>query len=223
MMRAKTKKVIEFVSKDRVRHEVDDFRLKRIVKIESDMAQKYRNIGSSCLTKAILSSVTSCLTLSLYFECATYKDAPSYRKQLTMLYDFRQLLHGKREPKYFIRARNTGYRDYKDICTFLDELECYQKTGVVSDSFFMALLIEKENTPTDHLEEQLIYTREVTLIIIDEMTQMIRDQIYRFFPSHGAKFVQDILEEDPYDGIAHIEVDNESEAVIADTRRVTFA
>ncbi|MEI6096164.1 MAG: hypothetical protein WCR08_12025, partial [Gammaproteobacteria bacterium] len=162
------------------------------------MTEKYRNIGLSHLSKVILSSVTSCLTQSLYFKCATFKDTPSYRQQLTMLYDFRQLLHGKRDPKYFTRPRNTGYMDYKDICTLLDELARYQKTGVVSDGFFRALLIEKENTPIEHIEEQLTYSREVTLVVIDEMTMMVRDQIYRFFPSQGPKFVQEILEENPY-------------------------
>lgn len=222
-MKSKTRKAIEFVSKDMVRAEVDDFRLRRRVEIEIDMSEKHRNVGLSGLSKAILSSVTSCLTLSLYFKCATFKDTPSYRQQLTMLYDFRQLLHGKKEPRYFTKPRITGYMDYKDICTFLDELESYDKTGVVSDAFFRALLIAKENAPIEHIEELLTYSREVTLVVIDEMTKMVRDQIYRFFPSQGPKFVQEILEENPYDGIAHVEVGNEEEAVIAETRRVTFA
>lgn len=206
-----------------VRAEIDDFRMRRRVEIARDMSEKYRNIGLSALSKAILSGVTSCLTLSLYFECATFKDNPSYRQQLTMLYDFRQLLHGKREPKYFTSLRKTGYRDYKEVCTLIDELESYQKTGVVSDAFFRALLIEKENAPIERIEEQLTYTREVTLIVIDEMTKMIRDQIYRFFPSQGPKFVQEILEENPYDGIAHFEVENADEAVMTSVRKVTFA
>lgn len=223
MTRTKTKKTIEFVSSTRVKAEVDDFRLRRRIEIERDMTEKYRNIGLSQLSKVILSSVTSCLTQSLYFKCATFKDTPSYRQQLTMLYDFRQLLHGKRDPKYFTRPRNTGYVDYKDICTLLDELASYQKTGVVSDGFFRALLIEKENTPIEHIEEQLTYSREVTLVVIDEITMMVRDQIYRFFPSQGPKFVQEILEDNPYEGIAHVEVENEEEAVIVESRRVTFA
>ncbi len=223
MTRTKTKKTIEFVSSTRVKAEVDDFRLRRRIEIERDMTEKYRNIGLSQLSKVILSSVTSCLNQSLYFKCATFKDNPSYRQQLTMLYDFRQLLHGKRDPKYFTRPRNTGYVDYKDICTLLDELASYQKTGVVSDGFFRALLIEKENTPIEHIEEQLTYSREVTLVVIDEITMMVRDQIYRFFPSQGPKFVQEILEGNPYEGIAHVEVENEEEAVIVESRRVTFA
>ncbi|MEI6095215.1 MAG: hypothetical protein WCR08_07130, partial [Gammaproteobacteria bacterium] len=158
-MKSKTRKAIEFVSKDMVRAEVDDFRLRRRVEIEIDMSEKHRNVGLSGLSKAILSSVTSCLTLSLYFKCATFKDTPSYRQQLTMLYDFRQLLHGKKEPRYFTKPRITGYMDYKDICTFLDELESYEKTGVVSDAFFRALLIEKENAPIEHIEELLTYSR----------------------------------------------------------------
>lgn len=222
-MKSKTRKAIEFVSKDMVRAEVDDFRLRRRVEIEIDMSGKHRNVGLSGLSKTILSSVTSCLTLSLYFKCATYKDTPSYRQQLTMLYDFRQLLHGKKEPRYFTKPRITGYMDYKDICTFLDELESYEKTGVVRDAFFRALLIEKENAPIEHIEELLTYSREVTLVVIDEMTKMVRDQIYRFFPSQGPKFVQEILEENPYDGIAHVEVENEEEAVIVESRRVTFS
>ena len=52
---------------------------------------------------------------------------------------------------------------------------------------------------------------------------MVRDQIYRFFPSQGPKFVQEILEENPYDGIADVEIENEEEAVVVETRRVTFA
>ena len=223
MTRTRTKKAIEFVSKDMVRAEIDDFRMRRRVEIERDMSEKHRNIGLSALSKAILSSVTSCLTLSLYFECATFKDNPSYRQQLTILYDFRQLLHGKKKPKYCTRPRNTGYRDYKDVCTLVDELASYQKTGVVNDAFFRALLIAKENAPIEHIEELLTYSREVTLVVIDEMTKMVRDQIYRFFPSQGPKFVQEILEENPYDGIADVEIENEEEAVVVETRRVTFA
>lgn len=221
-MKTKTKKAIEFVSKDMVRAEIGDFRMRRRVEIERDMSEKYSNIGLSGLSKAILSGVTSCLTLSLYFECATFKDNPSYRQQLAMLYDYRQLLHGKREPKYFTGLRNTGYKDYIEVCILIDELESYQKTGVISDAFFRALLIQKENVPPiEQIEEQLTYSKEVTLIIIDEVTKLVRDQIYRFFPSQGPKFVQDILEEDPYDGIAPVEVENEE--VILDTKRVTFA
>ena len=78
-------------------------------------------------------------------------------------------------------------------------------------------------TPIEHIEEQLTYSREVALVVIDEMTKMVRDQIYRFFPSQGPKFVQEILEENPYDGIADVEIENEEEAVVVDTRRVTFA
>lgn len=223
MMRTKTKKAIEFVSKDMVRAEMGDFRMKRRAEIENGMSKKHRNVGFSNLSKATVSNAISCLTQSLYFQCATFKDNPSYRQQLTMLYDFRQLLHGKREPKYFTSLRKTGYRDYKEVCSLIDELENYQKTGVISDAFFRALLIEKENISIEHIEEQLTYSREITLVIIDEMTKMIRDQIYRFFPSQGPRFVQEILEENPYDGIVHAEIESEEDVGMTEVRKVTFS
>ena len=223
MIRIKTKKAIAFVSWSMGRTEAECFEDQKLVEIKRNLFEKYPKTGFSHLSNAVYSDVVASLTVSLYLKCATFKDNPSYRQQLTMLYDFRQLLHGKREAKYFTSLRNTGYRQYRDICVLLDELESYQKTGAVSDSFFRVLSVDKENCLVEHIEEQLTYSREVTLVVIDEMTKMIRDQIYRFFPSQGPKFVQEILEENPYDGIAHVEVGNEEEAVIVETRRVTFA
>lgn len=165
----------------------------------------------------------ACLTVSLYLKCSTFKEPPSYRQQLTMLYDFRQLLSNKREPKYFTRPRRTYYCQYQNICTLIDELGNYKKTGEISDAFFRALCIDKENIPIEHIEEQLTYSREITLVIIDEMTRMIRDQIYRFFPGQGPRFVQEILEENPYDGIVHAEIESEEDVGMTEVRKVTFS
>ncbi|MCR9192591.1 MAG: hypothetical protein NXI01_08025 [Gammaproteobacteria bacterium] len=224
MTKSKTKKPVDYVSKDMLKRELDDFSERRLPEIEKIVGEKYGSIFSPRLVRE--ASITACakLEFALSLQCVTFKDSPSYRHQLTMLYDFRQLLKNERKPKYFISRRKSYYRQYENICTLLDEYNNYQKTGVVNPKFLRLIEVGQENFPTEHAEEYLAYTKEMTLVMIAEVTNMVRDQIYRVFPSQGPKFVQDILKENPYDGsIAHIEAENTEEAAITDARKVTFA
>jgi hypothetical protein len=206
-----------------VRTEVDDFRIRRLPSIERGVIEKYASIAFSHLTHAVSANAVAGLTVSLYLKCTTFKDNPSYRQQLTMLYDFRQLLDNKRVPRYFTGLRKKYYTQYTDICSLLDELENYQKTGEVSAQFLGSMEIDKENIPVEHVEEYLAYVKEMTLVVIDEVTNMVKRQIYRLFPSEAPMFVQNILQENAYDDIYHAAVGDGIREISTGTKKVTFS
>lgn len=218
-MKAKTQKSIEYVSRDMVRGELDDFTERRFPEIVRKVGEKH--INTICSHLARNTSITACaeLAFSLHLKGATFSDNPSYRQQLTMLYDFRQLLKGEKAPKYFTNHRKDYYRQYDNICTLLDEYEKYQKVGEMSIKFLRLVNIEQENIPPEHTEEYLTCAREITLVMIDEVTHMVRDQIYRTFPSKAERFVQEILKENSHDGV----IEHGAGETLVGTKKVTFS
>jgi len=223
MTKTKTKKPVEYVSRDMVRGEFEDFIEKRLPEIERIVNEKYGGFFSPHLVREI--SITACakLAFALHLKGATFKDNPSYRQQLTMLYDFRQLLGSEREPKYFKTRRKDYYRQYENICTLLDEHENYQKTGEVNAKFLRLIEIGQENFPIEHAEGYLAYAREMTLVMIDNVSDMVREQIYRIFPG-APTFVQSILGEDPYEGMHHVGSEHHiKEDATQEVKKVTFS
>lgn len=214
----KTKRLIEYVSQDMVRGELGDFMEKILPERERAVAEKYKSIMSSCMVHEIAATVCAKLTVALYLTCATYKDAPSYRQQLTILYDFRQLLDGERNPKYFT-SRKKYYLQYVNICAMLDEYQSYQKTSEVSGKFFRLIGVEQENISTEHTIECLAYSREMTLVMIDEVTKLVREQIYRIFPVKALRFVQEILNENTHDTA----IEMGGEETLERAKKVTFS
>lgn len=210
---------IEYVSKKIVVSMYRHYETVEFFHIEKEVSQKYEGLFSDTLIREISSVASAKLMIPLYLQSATYKDSPSYRQQLTILYDFRQLLNGDvRRPKYFA-VEKKYYHCYAGICALLDGHQYYQKTGEVSSEFFRVIPeLGKENFPTEHAEEYLLYAREMTLVMIDKATNMVRDQIYGMFPSKAPEFVRVILQENLSNDAESMNYETSTE-----TKRVTFS
>ena len=214
----KTKRIIEYLREEMVRGELDNFIQIILPERERTVIEKYKNIISSAMVHEISVTVYSKLVVALYLTCATFNDAPSYRQQLTILYDFRQLLRDERNPKYFT-SRKKYYLQYMNICAMLDEYQSYQNTGDISAKFFRVIGVEQENMPMEHIGEYLACSKEMSLVVIDEFTKLVRDQIYRVFPEKADKFIQEILNE----GSCDTAIERSDGQSLERVKKVTFS
>lgn len=195
---------IEHISRklESIQREYEAFSLEEVERT----TENYQTVSQFCPVDELSTSVYAALTVPLYLELACYTDRPSFTQQLTILYDFRQLLQGEISPNYFKSTRNKYANCYKNVCVLLNEIDNYQRhDNVISADFYESSGLELESIPVEHAEEVLEYCRSITLRMIDKVTKMVRSQIYKFFPEDAPKFVQNILRKNPYDGEEEIE------------------
>jgi hypothetical protein len=187
-------KKIEYVSNKLVRKLYRDFRDNQLSVLKRSIIAKYEIHFSEPYLSAVSAEIFSSLNVSLYLECARYRDFPSFRHQLLLIHDFKQLLENtKPEPKY---AHISDYSHcYDGINIMLSERAHYVEAGVLSQRFFKDLSLSKENFPMELAEKYLDYTEEMTRAVIEAMTNMVLEQIYVFFPSEGPAFYRSLFPE----------------------------
>lgn len=193
-----SKQKIEYISRrlELIQREYEAFSLEEVER----SADHYEAVSQIFPVDEVSTSAYAALTVPLYLELSTYMDKRSFTQQLTILYDFRQLLDGRIRPNYFTSNPNKYAHCYKDICVLLNEIDNYKlNDNVVSTDFYESIGLEVGSIPVEHIKEVLEYSRSLTLHMVDKVTKMVRSQIYRFFPEDAPKFVQDILHENPYD------------------------
>ena len=213
-----SKQKIEYISRklELIQRECEAFSLEEVER----SAEHYETLSQIFPVDELSTTAYAALTVPLYLELSTSTDKRSFRQQLTILYDFRQLLDGRIRPNYFTSNLNKYAHCYKDICILLNEIDNYKlNSNVISTDFYESTDLELGFIPVEHVEELLEYSRSMTLRMIDKVTKMVRSQIYRFFPEEAPKFVQDILHENPYD--EDIE-DNLKENLKSNGNRVHF-
>lgn len=200
-------KKIEYVSNKLVRKQYCDFRDNQLSVLKSSIFEKYKMYISEPYLSAVSSEIFSSLNVSLYLECARYRDFPSYRHQLLLIRDFKQLFEtSKPEPQYI---HTSDYNHcYNVIFFLLSERTRYTKTGTLSETFFNKLLLSSEGFPMEYAEKYLDYTEEITRVVIEVMTNMVLEQIFTFFPSEGPAFYQSLFSKAiggvvEYDGAKH--------------------
>lgn len=211
-------KKIQYVSEKLVFGEYCDFRDKRLALIEAKVSGKYKIYFSRVQLHTIAASVCGGLAVALYLKCARYRDFPSYQHQLLLIRDFRQLLKNIEPKPQYIHL--SDYRHcYDRLCSFLSERIHYAESGILSETFFSQLSLSNESFPMEHAEKYLDYTEEITRVVIEEMTNMVLEQIFTFFPSEGPAFYQSLFPE----VAATVTVDENNANHSEIGRRVTFA
>ncbi len=221
-----TRKKIEYVSCDRAGIEYSDFEKHGFYAIEARVSERYKAHLPANILHQVATSANASLVIALYLESAVHRDHPSYEHQLLMLHDFKQLLENKKEPRYFGSGKK--YQNcYENICALLEERKNYEKTHVISAAFYKATpRIGKENFPVAHTEEFLEYTEIITREMIEAITNMVLNQIYRFFPSRGPSYYQALTIRDAQETVhdfASVDDLGDSAENEQETRRITFA
>lgn len=183
------KQRFEYVSKNMVLGEHDALESKIINELMEGVSRPYLEMVSDDLLEIIPCIVHSNLSISLYLQCASMESVLTYGRQLTIINDYSQLLHNQRDPKYFAEKKDY-IRSYKEICALIDEYQHYKDTGEISPYFFKIFPRFKGKIPDPMAEKFLLYCREITLLVVEEMTNSVTDQIMRYFPSQARNFIK---------------------------------
>lgn len=183
------KQRFEYVSINMVSRAHDELENKIVNELMEGFSRPYLATVSEDLLEIIPCIVHSNLSISLYLQCASMGSVLTYGRQLTIINDYRQLLHNQREPKYFAEKKDY-IRSYKEICALIDEYQHYQDTGEISSNFFKIFPKFKGKISDPMAENFLLYCREITLRVVEEMTNSVVDQIMRYFPSQASNFIK---------------------------------
>jgi hypothetical protein len=214
-------KKIEYVSEKLVRSQYCNFRDNQLAIIETGVSEKYIIYFSKAQLHTITAAVYGKLAATLYLQCARYRDAPSYRDQLLMIRDLRQLLERKKPKPQHIHTTKYSHC-YDGLCLLLSERVHYVETGILGEGFFNKLRLNKDSFPVENTEKYLEYTEEITRAVIEAMTNMVLEQIFTFFPSEGPAFYRSVFLE--ASSAAVIEDDGAKNTNHTSTRpRVTFS
>ena len=183
------KQRFEYVSKNMVLKEHDELEGKIINELKDSVSRPYSDSVSEDLLSIIPCIVHANLSIPLYLQCSSMGSVLNYGRQLTIISDYRQLLHGPREPKYFT-GKKDYMRSYKEICALIDEHKNYQNTGKISPEF-LKLFPRFKGSISDLIAERfLLYCKEITLCIVEQMTNSATDQIMRYFPIQSRQFIE---------------------------------
>ena len=172
-----------------VSREHDELESKIINELMESVSRPYLDSVSGDLLRIIPCIVHSKLSISLYLQCASMDSVLSFGRQLTIINDYRQLLHGQRDPQYFT-GKKDYMRSYKEICALIDEHQHYQDTGKISPDFLKLFPRFKDKISDLMAEKFLLYCKEMTLCVVEKMTISATDQIMRYFPSQARKFIE---------------------------------
>lgn len=202
-MKEKKTAGINFVSRKSVKKEINTLEDNIFSKIEKNISEKYIDLFDRRFIRDISATAFSCLTIPLYLECTSLAASPSYQDQLTMIYDFRELLNEPYDRKLKYMKNIMIYKNsFVKARTLVDSYEHFQITGTVSDVFIECLLTVQKEIYTNLLSPQnesfspqkvehiLCYAREITLAIIDAVTSVVEEQIYRLFGREAEEFVE---------------------------------
>lgn len=223
-------KKIEYVSTKLVSKKWYDIKNKIVPVLKQEVSEKYKIYFSE---SQLNSPAAICRSLGamLYLENSI---RPTYRDQLTMLYDVKQLLKDEEYQPHDICIRHYNYY-YSSFHFILNERSRYVETGKLSTVFFNILSLSENQFPMESAEKYLDYVEEVTKKIIECMTELVLEQIYAFFPSEGPVFYQSLfiesnhsssVAEDIEETVAIASTENSENLLelegTSSTRKVTF-
>jgi len=189
-------KKIEYVSTKLVAKKWYDIKNKIVPALKQEISKKYSMYFSE---PQLNSPAAICRSLGtmLYLENSIH---PTYRDQLTMLYDVKQLLEDEEYQPHTICIKQYNY-SYSSFHFVLSERSRYAETGKLSTTFFNVLGLSEDQFPMEIAEKYLDYVEEITQKIIEVMTAQVLEQIYAFFPSEGPDFYQSLLGESNHSSI----------------------
>lgn len=184
-------KKIQYVSNKLVRKQYNAFENKRLPQLEASIAGKYEAYFSKKTLHRIVVCVCSSLSVSIYLNGAWYSEFPSYRHQLLMINDFRNLLNSFTSVSTYFYA-TSYYHCYDEVHCILNERVYYNKMHELSNEFLEIIKSNSNDFPYEYAEKYFDYIEEIVPLVIREMTDMILEQIFSFFPSEGPAFYNSI-------------------------------